>query len=79
MKGGWEGPRGEGRDAWRMLVSEGACDRAQLLFKEELECGEARDQPKTARQAVDRDRDLTVKGSRHLTFNITVKLTIKES
>ena len=24
------------------------------------------------------DRDLTVKGSRHLTFNITVKLTIKE-
>ena len=25
-----------------------------------------------------RDRDLTVKGSRHLTFNITVKLTIKE-
>ena len=26
----------------------------------------------------DRDRDLTVKGSRHLTFHITVKLTIKE-
>ena len=25
-----------------------------------------------------RDRDLTVKGSRHLTFHITVKLTIKE-
>ena len=27
---------------------------------------------------MDRDRDLTVKGSRHLTFHITVKLTIKE-
>ena len=25
-----------------------------------------------------RDRDLTLNGSRHLTFNITVKLTIKE-
>ena len=31
-----------------------------------------------ARWPMRRDRDLTVKGSRHLTFHITVKLTIKE-
>ena len=41
MKGGREGKGG-------CVMHGHAGEGAQLLFKEELECGEASDQPKTA-------------------------------